>query len=170
MKKISIEIKWAIVFVVMSLLWMLGEKVTGLHTTHIDKHAVYSNFIAIPAILVYVFALLDKKKNYYKGHMTYLQGFICGLVITFFVILLSPLTQYITSVGIAPEFFPNAINNAVKNGKMTREEAEAYFNLKSYILQGLVGVPVMGLATAAIVAFFTKSKNAKPAMGDVKGY
>lgn len=164
MKKIFIEIKWALLFVVMSLLWMLGEKLTGLYSTHMDKHAMYSNFIAIPAIILYVLALLDKKKNFYNGHMTYLQGFICGLVITIFVTVLSPLTQYITTAFIAPEYFPNVINYSVKNAKMTQEEAEAYFNLKSYILQGLVGAPVMGLATSAIVALFTKSKSPRAAL------
>ena len=39
--------------------------------THIDKHVVYTNFYALPAILVYVFALLDKRKNFYNGKMTY---------------------------------------------------------------------------------------------------
>ncbi len=38
MKKISTEIKWALIFVAMSLLWMLLEKLSGLHSTHIDKH------------------------------------------------------------------------------------------------------------------------------------
>jgi len=71
MKKISIEIKWAILFALMTLVWMIVERAVGLHDTHIDKHAVYTNFYALPAILVYVFALLDKRKNFYDGKMTY---------------------------------------------------------------------------------------------------
>lgn len=158
MKNIKIEIKWAIIFALMTLLWMVLERSVGLHDTHIDKHAVYTNFIAIPAISVYVFALLDKRKNFYHGKMTYLQGFICGLIITLFVTVLSPLTQYITSTIITPDYFENAIAYGVSTGKITPEAAEDYFNLENYIIQGLIGAPFMGLITTALVAIFTRKK------------
>jgi hypothetical protein len=156
MKNLKIEIKWAIVFAIMSLIWMALEKAIGLHDAHIDKHATYTNFIAIPAIAVYVFALLDKRKNYYQGKMTYIQGFKTGLIITLFVTILSPLTQYITSTFITPDYFQNAIAYGVSEGKITQEDGEAYFNLQSYIIQGLIGAPVMGLITTSIVAIFTR--------------
>jgi hypothetical protein len=162
MKKYSIEIKWAIIFVVMSLLWMVIEKMAGLHSTQISKHAIFTNFVALPAILIYVLALLDKRKNFYHGRMSFKQGFISGLVITLIVTLLSPLTQYITSTFITPEYFPNVINYSVSSGKMTQEEAETFFNLRSYIIQGLIGAAVMGLITSAIVALFTKTRKDNP--------
>jgi len=160
MKKIKIEIKWAIIFVVMTLIWMILEKLAGLHDEHIDKHPIYTNFIAIPAIAIYVFALLDKRKNFYKGEMTYKQGFITGLIITAIVTLLSPLTQYITSTIITPEYFPNMISYSVETGKLTQEAAEEYFNLKNYLLEVIIGTPIMGILTTAIVAIFTRKKSA----------
>jgi hypothetical protein len=158
LKNYKIEIKWAFIFAGMILFWMLIERIAGLHSTHIDMHPIFTNFIAIPAIAVYVFALLDKRKNFYNGSMTYLQGFISGLVITVIVTILSPLIQIITSLVITPDFFQNAINNAVSTGKMEQGAAEKYFNLSSYILQGLIGTPVMGIITTAVVAIFTKRK------------
>ncbi len=159
MKNYQIEIKWGILFVVMTLVWMLIEKLTGLHDIHIDKHPTFSNFIAIPAIAIYVLALLDKKKNYYHGRMTYKQGFISGLVITAIVALISPLTQYISLTLITPHFFENAIQYAISKNIMTAEEANNEFNLKNYIVVGFIGSVVIGIITAAIVAIFTKSKN-----------
>ena len=156
MTNFKIEIKWALIFAAMTLGWMLMERLVGLHSTHIDKHLLYSNLIAIPAIAVYVFALLDKRKNYYQGKMTYQQGFMSGLVISLLVMVLSPITQVITSWVITPDYFANIIQHSVSTGKMTQQEAENYFNLKSYIIQGLAGAPVMGIVTSAIVAFFTK--------------
>ena len=90
--------------------------------------------------------------------MTYLQGFICGLIITAFVTVLSPLTQYITSTFITPDYFQNAIAYGVSSGKTTQEAAKAYFNLENYIIQGLIGAPIMGLLTTAIVSIFTQKK------------
>ena len=159
MKKYQIELKWALVFLGMTLIWMIGEKLLGYHSEKIDQHEVITNFIAIPAIAVYVFALLDKKKNFYKGQMNYLQGFISGIIISVIVAAISPLTQYLTSVVISPEYFPNIIKYAVDNGKATQAEAISYFNLKSYITYGVIGALGMGAVTSAIVALFVKTKN-----------
>lgn len=156
MKNVKIEIKWALIFAMMGLLWMWFEKICGLHAEHIEKHAIYTNFVAIPAILIYVLALLDKRKNFYKGVMSYKQGFISGLIITVIVALLSPLTQYITSTIISPEYFPNVIKYVVEHGQLTQKEAEAMFNLKLYMIFSMVGALIMGLITTAIVAIFTR--------------
>lgn len=158
MKNLRIEIKWALIFTAMGLVWMVLEKLAGLHDEHIDKHAIYTNFVAIPAIAIYVLALLDKRENFYNGVMTYMQGFVTGVTITVFVTILSPLSQYITSTVITPGYFPNVIAYVVGKGEMTREAAEAYFNLSSYILQGLMFAPVMGVLTSVIVAIFTRRK------------
>jgi fumarate reductase subunit C len=159
MKNYRTEIRWALIFVAMSLLWMLLERIAGLHSTYISKHPVYTNFIAVPAIAVYVLALLEKRKKAYQGFMNYQQGFVTGLIITGIVTLLSPLTQVITSIVITPHFFDNAIAYAVSTGKLSQEKAEAYFSLSNYIIQGLIGAPVMGIITSAIVALFTMKKN-----------
>ena len=158
MKNIKIEIKWAFIFVAMMLLWMVLEMIAGFHGEHIDKHAIVTNFVAIPAIAVYVFALLDKRRNFYNGIMSYKQGFVSGLIITLIVTILSPLTQYITSTIITPDYFNNIIEYSVKENKMTQEDADNYFNLSSYIIQTVIFTPVMGIITSAIVAIFTRSK------------
>jgi len=160
MKNIRLELKWALIFVGMSLLWMVLEKAVGLHNTHIDKHMYLTNLFAIPAILVYVLALKDKKKNFYNGQMTYKQGFLSGLIITIIVALLAPLTQWITSTVITPEYFPNVIAHSVETGyHSSLEEAEAYFNLKNYMVQSVIGALVMGIITPAVVALFVRSKS-----------
>lgn len=161
LNKYKLEIKWGFIFFLMTLVWMFLEKISGLHSTHIDKHATYTNFIAIPAIAIYVFALLDKKRNFYNGSMTYVEGFVAGLMVTLVVTILSPISQLITSYLITPEYFPNVISFVVESGEMSQTDAEKYFNLMSYIKQGLIGAPVMGLVTSAIVAIFTQSKSKK---------
>jgi hypothetical protein len=158
MKNIKIEIKWALIFVLTTLAWMVIEKVSGLYAEHIDKHETVSMFFMVPAISVYVFALLDKRKTFYGGSMSYKQGFVSGLIITVFVTICSPLTQYITTAFIGPEYFSNVIAYVVEEGRMTQTEAEDYFNLKNYIMEGLIGAPIMGIMTTAIIAIFTRKK------------
>ncbi len=158
MDKIKIEIKWAIIFVVMMLLWMILERLFGFHDQNIKYHHIVTNFVAIPAIALYIFALLNKRKAYYDGKMTYVQGFKTGLIITLFVTLISPLTQYLTTAVITPEYFANMIEYTVEQGKMTRDEASDYFNINNYIIQTVIFTPVMGIVTTAIIAIFTRKK------------
>ncbi len=158
MKNIRIEIKWSFIFVLMSLLWMLLEHLVGLHDAHIELHAGLTNLFAIPAILVYVFALVDKREIFYGGMISYKQAFISGLVISLIVAVLSPLSQYITSTIITPHYFENAIEFAVSSGSMDRASAEAHFNLNQYIIMSLISAQLMGIITTAIVALFVKKK------------
>lgn len=159
MKNFRIEFRWALIFSMAQLAWMYFEKAIGLHDEHIGQHAIYTNLFAIIAIIIYVLALSNKKNDFFYGAMNWKQGFISGIVLSVFIALISPLVQYIINTYITPEYFQNVIDFAVENGKMTRENAEGYFNLNSYMLQGAFGALAMGVVTSAIVAFFVKSKN-----------
>lgn len=158
MQNIKIEIKWGVLFILVGLIWMVFEKAMGWHDVHIDQHATYTMLFAPIAILLYVLALLDKKRNFYGGRMSFKQGFVAGLIITLVVVVLTPLSQYITSTFITPEYFNNVIAYAVSSGQMEQSAAEEYFNLKSYIIQSTIFAAVMGLITSAVVAFFIRSR------------
>jgi hypothetical protein len=158
MNKYQTEIKWAVIFSLATLAWMFLEKTLGWHDEHIAKHALYTNLFALVAITIYVLALLDKRKTVYNGKMNWKQGFISGIILSIVIALFSPIVQYITANTITPEYFPNAINYIVESGKMSQETAEGYFNLKSYVLQGVFGALSMGIVTAAIVAYFVRKE------------
>lgn len=158
MKKFSIEIKWGIIFTVISLIWMFMEKGLGWHDENIAQHAIYTNLFAIIAIVLYVLALLDKRKNFYDGRMTWSQGFISGIVVSMVVALLSPIAQVVTHELITPDYFENVITYTVESGAMSRAAAEEYFNLTSYIIQSFFFALVVGIVTSAIVAFFVRTE------------
>lgn len=158
MNKYRIEIKWTIVFFLAGLLWMVLERLVGLHDVRIEQHEWATNLFGIPAIIIYVYALREKKSKFYSGVMTYKQGLMSGIVLSLGVTILAPLSQYITSTIITPHYFTNVIEAVVTAGRKTQAEAEAYFNMKSYIVQGLIGAPIMGLVTSAIVAAFTRTR------------
>jgi hypothetical protein len=158
MKKFATEIKWALLFTLASLLWTVLEKALGWHDASIAKHPIYTNFFAVIAILLFVLALLEKRNKDLGGKMTWFQGVASGMVISVFVAILSPLSQYITHEFITPDYFKNAINYAVENGKMSQNNAETYFSFKSYLIQAAFGALGRGTVTSAIVALFLKKK------------
>ncbi len=161
MKKFIIEFKWAIAYTIVFLLWMIIEKISGLHDAHIAKYPIYTNLFAIPALLVYVFALRDKKKNFYKGVMNWTQGFLSGSIMSIIITALSPFALYVTFNAITPDFFNNAISYAVERKSMTSATATEYFNFEHYVLQGTLGGLSMGIVTSAIVAYFLRTKEIK---------
>jgi hypothetical protein len=152
------EIKWAFIFTATTLLWMLAEKATGLHDIHIDKHAVYRNLFAVPAILIYVFALREKRAQTHKGEINYWETLKSGIWLTFFATLFAPISQYITSTLITPDYFAYATEHAIENGNMEPEYAEEYFSMSNYIQISLIGTPIMGVLTSTVVAAFIKTK------------
>src|SRR5690606_13891821 len=97
-------------------------------------------------------------KTIHNGKMSWKQGFISGIILSVIIALFSPIIQYITNTGISPDYFPNAIKYIVDSGKMGQETAESYFNLKSYVLQGVFGALSMGIVTSAIVALFVRKQ------------
>jgi hypothetical protein len=143
----------------MVLVWMVLEKLSGLHDRYIDYHLYLTNLFAIPAIWLFILALKDKKKHFYHGQITYNQGLISGIILSIIIALLSPLTQWITSYVITPEYFPNVIKRSVELGYYkTTEVAQANFNYPNYAKQGAIGALVMGILTTAIVMIFIRTK------------
>jgi len=137
---------------------MYFEKLMGWHDVLIAKHPIFSNFFGLIAIGVYLFAIHDKRKNFFRGKMSWRQGFISGVILSIVIALLSPIGQLITHYLISPEFFKNAIESSVERNAMQQEDAEAYFNLSSYIVQSIAGALMFGVITAAIAALILKKK------------
>ena len=152
----TIEMKWAFFFIIMMVLWMVMEKLVGLHDVYIEQHAIYTNFVAIPAIIIYYLALKEKRELFYRGHMSYTQGLIAGLFITLIITAITPAMQFVVSTFITTSYFHNAAKYAVEQEFMTAAKAAEYFNLKNYILQATLSAPIMGIITSLVVAAFVK--------------
>lgn len=158
MQKNRIEIKWGLIFVAMGLVWMALERLAGLHDTHIEYHPYFTNLVAIPSFVVYALGLREKRIQDYGGKITYQQAFVAGLIMTAVVTVLTPLSQYLTSMVITPHYFENAIAYAVENKQMTQPDAESHFSFNNYLIQSMIFAPVMGIITSAIMALFSSRK------------
>lgn len=159
MKTIQHAVKWGGVFGLTMLVWMVLEKMSGLHSTHLQYHMYLTNLFAIPAIYVYARAGREYRTKVKGGSVKFLEALQGGLATTLVVVLLSAPMQYIISTYISPEYFPNVINLSVEMKMMTKEEAEAYFNVTNYIKQAVMGSAMMGAITSLIIAFFSSKKS-----------
>ena len=158
MKNIIIELKWAIIFTIMFLAWMLLEKTLGWHDEKIANHGWLTLFYIPFAVLLTVLAIREKRRRFYNGTITWIQAFKSGVLLSLFVGVLSPLAQYITFNFITPEYFVNVKNYSVTNQLVTIEAANEIFNINNYMLQAAIGVFIGGVLTTAIVAIFAQRK------------
>ncbi|MFT7343634.1 MAG: hypothetical protein ACI9XP_000208 [Lentimonas sp.] len=156
MKNWKHEWKWAIIFTVMMILWMIMEVSLGYHHEKIAQHAIVTNLVAIPAITIFVLAFLQKRKTILNGKMTYMDGVKSGLVMSIIIMLFTPIMQYITATVISPDYFQNMIDFSVEQNIYTQVEAESFFNLKMFVVSSTIGSLIMGIVTSAIVAIFTR--------------
>ncbi len=158
MKKIFIEFKWAIIITITLLSWILLEKTLGWHQEHIADHWWFTLLFSPFAIFMYVLEMREKRRRVYNGTITWLQGFVSGVILSVFVALLSPVAQYITHNFITPEYFNNVIEYSVTNDVITREQTNDYFNINGYMWQAAIGAFCFGTITAAVVAIFVRKK------------
>ena len=158
MKNFSIEIKWALRFTLLTLAWAIGEKFIGLHDEHINNYGMCSFLFVFPAILFFFQAINEKKKYVYNNSMTFRQGFIACVILSFIISLLNPLAQLVIYKSITPHFFDTIIAYKVKSGYLTLENAKVYFNLKTYMIESTFIGLSKGIITGAIVSLFIRNK------------
>ncbi len=151
------ELKWGVIFSVMSLVWLTLEYLVGLHGKFIAWQAILTNLVAIPSVIIMVLAILEKRRVL-GGTISFKQAFLCGLGVSVVVAALSPLTTFIFHKIINPDYFTNIIRYSVENGKATLAQAESFFNLQSYMLQGVLAALIIGAITSLVIAAMIKKE------------
>lgn len=154
MNKYRIELKWALIFAIMTLLWAVIEKAAGFHDERIADRPVFGVFILVPATVIYYFALNEKKNKYYGGGITYRQGILSGILLSLFIGVISILTSIINLKIISPDFLSNTIHHAISSGSLTAEQASRQFNTPAFITTGAIAAVVTGAVISAVVSLF----------------
>ena len=158
MKKFKIEFKWAVIMSIIFLAWMTLEKQLGFHDEKIKWQPLFNLLYIFPTFILYFLALNEKKKVYYNGNMNWKQGIISSIIISFIIVIFSPISQFITHEFITPNYFEKLITLSVESKRLTLEEAKSYFNLTAYIWQSISGGLSFGIVIGAIVAYILKPK------------
>ncbi len=160
MKKFAVEIKWGIRYAFLWILWLFIEKSSGYYETKISDYALYSLLFIVVTLFVYYVAIKEKKKEFFKNDMSWKQGCVTGIFLTIVMAILTPVCQIIFHKAIAPEFFPNMIEYSISKGN-SREIAENYFNLSSFIIQNVFSTLSLGVVISAIMALLLQTKTKK---------
>lgn len=158
MKKFAIEIKYATLYTLSMVGWAILEKELGYHDEKISDFIFFGMLSGFLTIIWLFFGILEKKKSFYNNQMTFQQGMISGVVISFLMAVFSPLWQYIAFYIISPDLFGNLIANSVSRKVMTLENAQLYYSFRSYVLQAAFTSLSFGVIISALIALVLKSK------------
>ena len=158
MNKIKIELKWAFIFTIFTLVWWLLEKTLGWHDEKIANHFWLTLLFFPFVVFMYVLAIREKRRRHYSKRITWKQAFLSGLLLSIFAAALSPISQYITHNYITPEFFVNVKESSITNNLMSIEAANEYFNLNGYMYRSIIACIVGGSLVSALVGFLLRRK------------
>lgn len=165
MDNLRIEIRYAVLISLLTLLWLSVEFMVGLHDVYITYHA-FTNWLALLIPVVCIRMALSEKADQLDGRLSYKQAFASGFLVAFFAAVLAVPVQIVFHKLINPDYFDTMIKvavnhaeNAKHNAMRAREEAALYYNLTSYIIQSGLLMLVFGTIVAAISAWFARNDN-----------
>lgn len=158
MKDFKIEIKWAVIFSVVTLLWLVFEKMIGLHDQHLDNQMRYMAILGILYLALYYLGLRDKKVHFYGGSINFKEGLKFALVMSLATALLAIIVQYIFITVISPEYMPNMIKYMVAHGRFDQKSAENFYTMANQMKNSAYTNLVMGVFFGAISAALQKNK------------
>lgn len=159
-----LEIKYAFIISIFTLLWLVFEMISGLQSEYLEWHAIVTNFSLLIPILGIWFAI-----NEFKGmrvtKYTFQKGFGVGFRITLINTVLSLPIIYLFYEFVNPDWQSTMMeaskNKALlegKNAEQAVEQARVYFSMKSYMIQAAIGTLIFGSIVSSVVAFVVKSR------------
>jgi len=137
-------IKWGLIIAVFSFLWIILEKNLGYHTSLISEKANFS-WLSIPLTLVlYYLAFREVKRKLKDEQSIILEYLKTGLIIGVITMIFAPISMWLMSTYISPDFFSNAIAEGVRVGE-DRTKLESEYNLRSFMLKSSLAAIVLGI-------------------------
>ena len=153
------EIKWGVIFVIVSFLWISLERLVGLHDRYISMQQYFGFLFVIPAVLMMVLAIAEKRRVL-GGEISFKQGFLCGMGVSIVVAILTPLYQWILFRFVSPNFFQNIIDYRISLGG-NPQSLQMFYSFKWVLIGGVVVALVTGAITSLLLAAIMRTRTAR---------
>jgi glucose uptake protein GlcU len=145
------EFKWAVIMSVVLLVWLTLLKFLGFQEADkADLFVIVVNAYYLLLFGMYLLAINERRRKQ-NGYITRRDAFLTGLLVTLFLVVLSPLNMAIFYYLINPNFFDVMIAVSIENG-VSEQVAQGDYNLYSYIFSSIVMNLVAGGVFSALGA------------------
>ncbi len=156
LKNRTTEIRWALLFSLVTILWMALEKSMGYHGDNIAGYQKFTYFFIPVSFLVYFLALRDARKK--RGGITsFKESLISGILISIFIAIFAPLTQWIIHNFITPDFLSNLSQYAVLEDGIDPEQADTFFTIPNYMKQTAIRAPITGTVISLLLSLIIRN-------------
>jgi hypothetical protein len=146
-----IELRNAILFNLLILLWLCIECMVGLQDKYI-KYYPYSTLLNI-AIAVFCYRrVVIEKTEQLNGKISFKQAFKSGLITTFFAAVFNIPSQLFFHTVINPDFFESMTSYSVQAGNQPKEIAAMFFNLPGTLIETTISVFISGIVFSLVFA------------------
>lgn len=151
MKKISLELKWALILGIVHLFFILIDRLFGIYEFESISKIVFSGIpFTISSIYSFTFALFNIKSRRLLSEMTYKDGFKSGTIITLLFLLLLPIIHSLAYLA-NPNYFSDAIQYAIINNKLTLEQAQFQYSFTFYLITNIITSTFSGLLMSSLI-------------------
>lgn len=158
-------LKWGILTALLLFIWISLEYAVGMHAEYIAYHPVVTLLALLIPLLCLYWGLREEKLKA-PVEFTFSKALLTGLFISAVAAITGMLGQWVFHTFINPDFFSSQItyaeSRALAEGMdvlVARRQAEAYFSLRSYLVQALGGALIGGAVASAVLAFFMRNNN-----------
>lgn len=160
----KIALKYGVLIVLFSLIWIGLEYLVGLQTDYVEFHPLVTLLTLVVPLLFMYYGIREAKRSS-PAPFTYGDGFKAGVAIAIVVAILNPLVQWLSYTLVFPGYFETLQANAEAQQlalgvdlEVARQQAGEEYNLQNYLWQAFMGTLVGGIVIAAIFAIFFRDK------------
>ncbi len=151
MKRV-VELRYAVLTSLATLLWLIVEFVIGFQDKYIGVYPyVTICSLAVP-LLCYRQAFQEKRENL-GTKFTLRKALLAGFLLAVFTSIFSIPVEIFFLQLINPDFMADMIRYAAIHSKQTEEAVAVYINLQSMVMETVIFTFITGIIIASILAF-----------------
>jgi len=155
------EFRWAIIILMLSLLWTAFEYEMGWHDRNFVYHRYFTFLFIIPFTLSYWLFLLDKKSHRFKKKFRYRHAFNSGMGLTILVALFTIPTQFLIHYLVTPDYLTEAQNYSVKSGELTTIRARDLYTITNFVILFPILYLLLGILLSMIFGSTMTQKSSR---------
>ena len=151
-----------------SFIWLCLEFVFGMQDTYIDYYMYVSNFAYILPIIGLYWAIKKRYATFTTGAFQLKDGLMSGVIVSVTAAFINLPLQWFFVEKVNPHFFGNMIALEGKkaltgagNTIVAITDAQAYYNISSFLIQGFTSFLILGLFISLMLSFRLVKRNYK---------
>jgi hypothetical protein len=151
MKRV-VELRYAVLTSLATLLWLIVEFVVGFQDKYISVYPYITLLSLAVPVLCYRQAFREKRENL-GSNFTLGKALFAGFLLALLTSVFSIPVEIFFLQLINPDFMADMIRYAAIHSKQTEEAVAVYINLQSLVMETIIFTFITSIIIASVLAF-----------------